>query len=672
MNLRALCRTLLNGCPDAGDLAAAEDFLRAALAEAARDEEARRGFPAPWAAPEADPPEDTESRRVFLRGLAPVLLLDGTWLARVAQPATAHRPAESLLFELYCRTMGLDDPTGSPPLRFRASLTAAGVHLPPPADPGFFEDARRPDGALKFSCLHLCLMHRPRRFFPELLGYTLAHSHREPAWWDAAPAADFAFDSEARSLALAALAAYPEQAAYAERIHDGWALYRSAYIALLRELGERVARPGTAEDAMAEMVQAKRPYALGYHARVRLEGRPLDQWLAEAEEDARPLLRALRESPAVDRACPAGSRLVRALDFGGPMFGVFDAAERRVCLDWIADPEMPAPSLPGPRDPRVPAEAPRNPAPEAVPAAPSKRELFTALLRAESPADCPTAAGDFIYGMLRRARWLGAIPGPARRRFAYSPAAFRHYVDALHRREVGRYRPLAGPPRIGRDLCRWAALQLAPAILVDGAWLAGTATAAESLGETGRHLLKIYADELGNGRPDWNHPNVYRRLLESLGLDLPAVDSEAFARNPEFLDSAFDIPVYLLAMGLSASRHLPELLGLNLAIEMSGLGAGYLRTVDLLRYHGLDPTIIQLHQSIDNLASGHAARAREAIVLHLDEARRRGEAVEAQWARIWTGYLSLNAAALGLAAAFFLRFCRERVGGTIRYRVPGP
>lgn len=671
-DLRRLCGALSNGCPEPIDLRLAEDFLRSALA-AASNARFRTGFLAPWEAGSVPPPEDSGKRRRFLGALAPALLLEGVWLAAAAQPATAHRPGENLLCELYCRIMGLDDPARSPPLRFRAALTLAGLHLPPLDDPGFFEHPRIPDCALAFPCLHLSLRHRPRSFFPELLGYTLAHCARKPAWWDDALPDSQALRTGLAELALAALESYPGKDDQAERIRAGWALYRSSFESLLRETEAHLARRCTAEEAMAALVQANRSFAIGYHKHVRLGGRTLDQWLEQSGPDVRPLLHALADSPWIDRNCPEASRLIRAMDFGGPMFGVFDAAERQVCLDWIENPQKPSAGYPVVAASKLgemstePDPAPLrqlNGTRRSVPAKLSNRKLYTALLRAESPGDCPPAADAFIRAILRRSRRLRPLQSAHRRGFIYTPDGFRRYVENLHRREVERYRLLPGPPRIGREFCRWAALQLAPAILVDGAWLAGIPTAAERLGEAGRHLLKIYADELGNGHCERNHPNVYRRLLESLEFDLPAVDSEAFAGNPGFLEAAFDIPVYLLAMGLATERYFPELLGLNLAIELSGLGAGYMKTIDILRHHGIDPAIIRLHLSIDNLASGHAARAREAIVLVLDEVRRREgrEAVQCQWERIWTGYLSLNTAALGLTVRFGLRYFGQRFG----------
>ena len=657
---RHLCQALLNGPATPADLAAAEELLRSALSEPEPGLADQDGFGASWNPPAI--PETSESRQFALTALAPTLLLDGIWLARVAQPANAHRDSESRLFDLYCRIVGLSDPALSPPSRFRAKLITEGIHLPPLDSPSFFQSAAIPDFALEFPALHLALLHRPRMYFPELLGYTLAHVLREPAWWDAPLPGDSTYGNEIRALAQAALEAYPRKEAHDARIRGGWRIYRHGFDTLARGIEGWLSREHTTEQAMGDLLRAKRSHAIGYHGRVKLQGRGLDEWLADGAGDPGPLLDALRGSPHVDGARPAASRLIRAMDFGGPMFGVFDERERRICLEWIKGTEAlgcAAQAIPTMRPGDACPETPPLPAPGL-----GKRRLFTALLRGESPADCPPETDLAIRRVLRRAHWLSPLQRGRRRCFAYTPERFYAHIDAMHRREVDRYRPGSGPPKISREYCRWAITQLAPAILVDGCWLAGVGTAAENLGEIGRHLLKIYADELGEGRPAWNHPNVYRRLLESLEIDLPPLASDEFAASSLFLDAAFDIPVYLLAIGLRAHRYFPELLGLNLAIELSGLGAGYMRTLDILRHHRIDPAIVQLHLSIDNLASGHAARARETITLFLDDTRRRegADVVQTQWRRIWTGYLSLHGAASGLAVGFAARYFRERFG----------
>ncbi|MDD2768242.1 MAG: iron-containing redox enzyme family protein [Methylococcus sp.] len=642
-SLRGLCRTLLHDRADAAAVQAAEEYFESALAEALRKGSSPQ-FGQPWS-PQVQPDPESGHRTVLL-ALAPTLLLDGIWLSRVAQPATAHHPAECRLLELYCRIVGLDDPAASVPLRFRARLVLAGVYLPPVADPGFFLAPGIPDFAWPQPAAQLCLLHRPRSYFPELLGYTLARSLREPDWWDDHDPAEA---ERCLALARSALEACPDRDE--QRVHAGWTLYCALFAGLLGEAADQSSRRLTAREAMVRIVQAKRAHALGHHGGVMLAERSLDRWLAEACSDPGPLLDILRDSPFADRVCPAGSRLIRAMDFGGPMFGVFDAAERQICLDWIEDGDRNvSPSANG--SAYVPSKA--APKPSQHPGPRSKRALYTALLQAESPADMPDRATQAVERILRIARIAMPFQRAYHRFFPYDEAAFHARIEAIHRHEIGRYRPLAAPLRIGKDYCHGVILQLAPAILVDGCWLAGIATAAESLDTLNRHLMKIYADELGNGRPERNHPNVYRRLLADLGIELPPFDSDAFAADPRFLDAAFDIPIYLLAIGQRTHSYFPELLGLNLAIELSGLGAGYMRAIDMLLHHGIDPSIVQLHLSIDNLASGHAARARDAIVIYMDEMGRKGgpEISRRIWKRIWTGYLSLNIAALALGFRF--------------------
>jgi hypothetical protein len=47
-------------------------------------------------------------------------------------------------------------------------------------------------------------------------------------------------------------------------------------------------------------------------------------------------------------------------------------------------------------------------------------------------------------------------------------------------------------------------------------------------------------------------------------------------------------------------------------------GAFYMSVVDEMRYLSLDPAIVRVHLASDNLASGHAALAREAVMIYLD------------------------------------------------------
>jgi hypothetical protein len=653
-----LCQALLDAAASPADIEAGAALLVSALDRSSSDGSA--AFCGRWQPGGMASPTDSAQRTSALKALAPTLLLEGSWLARIAQPVSGHHASHGQLYRLYCERAGMDLPADNQVLHWRAALLKAGLTLPSLTAPGVFLNPGLPPAATQLICQYLTLRHRPLRFFPELMGYTLAWLFRDRGWWDDLSAADLQWRHHAQTRALQALKAggslVPQH-----RVMAGWHLYIQSFRRMTTSLTPTRTEAPTAEAAMLAVITAKLPEAIGYHGRVTLQGRSLDAWLRHHSNDVRPVLGALRESGRVDLNCPANSRLLRASAFGGPMFGVFDDQERAVIKHWIADPEQrypldraspPLPHVKWLEDARVSGGLPSEHRTASDRHFPPRhlRQLYLALLQTESAGDTPAAAARFIERTLQRTRWLSRLLPGTPAFFAYSQTALNQFMAQQHRREVDRYQP-GSAPRVDRAFCRWAVLQLAPAILCDGAWLAGITGVLDRIDEKTRRLLKIHADELGDGEVCRNHPNVYRRLLKSVGLDVPAFESKAFAEMPELLDAAFDIPVYLLAMGLETRRYLPELLGLNLAIELGGLGAGYMRAIDILRQNRIDPTIIQLHLSIDNLASGHAALAGEAIALHLDEIRQtEGEdAMQRCWRRIWLGYRSLGVISLRLS-----------------------
>ena len=101
----------------------------------------------------------------------------------------------------------------------------------------------------------------------------------------------------------------------------------------------------------------------------------------------------------------------------------------------------------------------------------------------------------------------------------------------------------------------------------------------------------------------------------------------------------------MLSLSSCSVEFLPELLGLNMAIELSGLGKDYKRLVDEWNYWGIDPTIANIHISIDNVASGHTFLAKKAIQLYMDDLfHRTGDKKiwDKHWRRIYSGYASLR------------------------------
>jgi len=162
--------------------------------------------------------------------------------------------------------------------------------------------------------------------------------------------------------------------------------------------------------------------------------------------------------------------------------------------------------------------------------------------------------------------------------------------------------------------------------------------------EHGHFLFETYFDELGNGVPGLNHPLIYREVLIEMGVHLPATDSAEFANWPGFKDGSFELPVYWLSIGRQPRTFMPEIFGLNLAMELSGVGGSYRRAHIDLRHHGFSTRFVDIHNTIDNVATGHSAWAADTIDAYMS-AILVAQGVEAQaaaWERIQAGFRSLN------------------------------
>ncbi|NUR40593.1 MAG: iron-containing redox enzyme family protein, partial [Streptomyces sp.] len=205
-----------------------------------------------------------------------------------------------------------------------------------------------------------------------------------------------------------------------------------------------------------------------------------------------------------------------------------------------------------------------------------------------------------------------------------------------------------------RDELIDSTLQLAPLIMIDGGWLQGFTDYRLAASRAGHFLFRTYWDELGNGEPELNHPRIYRALLRQMGIDLPPTASPEFIAWPQLRDEAFAMPVFWLSVSRFPEEFMPEILGLNLAMELSGVGGSYRDARVALRHHGFSTQFVDLHNTIDNVATGHSAWAADAIDSHLNELPARpGPGGEAEvWERVRIGQRSLNPPA-GRAAALY-------------------
>lgn len=601
-----------------------------------------------------------------LQQIQPIVLTEACWLRNVLQAANNQTPAALDLSRVHAALSAGDCLTRP----FRALSLQAGCETPNLVSIAFAEHSGIDTLFFEFAALQIALAYLPRVFFPELLGFTLAFclspSLLEGFAVEADPGLPRYLEDRRRMLAPAIQALTATVSAYLgdfkerqvvlwQRIATGFALYRQGFERCEQRLRERRAHPKTACAAVADMLAAKAPAAFGHHRKVKLGGRTLDDWFAEQPFNSHDFLAALRASPYVDRENPAASRLLQLFAFDGPMFGVLSAGDLQCLKRWLIEADAGLEENP-PRAEAALAETETLFTANAAPATTfqktlSRRELFHYLVNADLYPDILPAAERRVNRVLRAARLFRRLPFKH-----YSHQAFNSYVEALYRREVKAYRPLTGKPRLSKADYLFGIEQLAPAILTDGCWLqhisrlsVGPQAAVADL------LQKIYHDETGNGVNAQNHPAIYRRLLDSLSIPVPPIDDPAFCGHAGFIDSAFDIPVYLLAISLFPSTFLPELLGLNLAIELSGLGRVYLRLSEELKYWGIDPKIVDVHITVDNPASGHTALAQRAIRLYLDHLNGHAEK-DAHWNRIYTGYCSLAASCRTFKYALVFRY----------------
>jgi len=184
--------------------------------------------------------------------------------------------------------------------------------------------------------------------------------------------------------------------------------------------------------------------------------------------------------------------------------------------------------------------------------------------------------------------------------------------------------------------------QFAPFNMVDGAWLRNIVRAGP-FDETRALLFSVLMDEAGDGEVSQNHSGIYRDLCHTIGFYPPDITSEEFAYSPQFLDAAFQVPTFELAISQFSEDYYPELLGMTLQLELTVVEVK--PTIALMKYYGFDAHYWEMHVGIDNPLTGHAAKAIQAIVLYLENIRANAggaEAMELAWQRIWNGWMAFG------------------------------
>ncbi|WP_437760823.1 LodA/GoxA family CTQ-dependent oxidase [Sorangium sp. So ce1389] len=272
------------------------------------------------------------------------------------------------------------------------------------------------------------------------------------------------------------------------------------------------------------------------------------------------------------------------------------------------------------------------------------REWFNILLNIEQNQAFLPKARELALDFLAQAEALQRAPDcePLHRPFRYSKEALGARLEAIYDTHVNNgadYDPTTDELIQSYEDMLDRLYQLAPFNQLDGAWLRNV-TRAGPIDEVHALLFSIWSDEVGNGDPAKNHCNIYTSLLESVGFYLPPIESEAYARNPRMLDSAYTVGVFQLAISQFSEDFFPEILGMTLQLEWEA--PSLVMTRKQLLSYGIDPHFYELHIAIDNAVSGHGGQARTAVELHLDSLRVQGGegAVQEAWRRIWNGYVA--------------------------------
>ncbi len=272
------------------------------------------------------------------------------------------------------------------------------------------------------------------------------------------------------------------------------------------------------------------------------------------------------------------------------------------------------------------------------------RDYFHIMLNLDSHQDFLPTARSLANRFLDESRKMQANPRleAELRPFHYTKHDFEARLDQIYQGlvdDVNRYEAQHGwALRTRDDVVDWIR-QMAPFNQTDGAWLRNIVPVGP-IDEVRCLLVQILMEEVGAGDPELNHANIYTALLNSVDIYLPDIRTREYAENPDLLDSAFTVPLFQLVVSEFSQASFPELLGMTQYLEWSSVELKNMARLN--EYFGLDPHFYEMHVAIDNAATGHGAMARRAIELYLEQTRAElGEAaMQAQWERVWNGYVA--------------------------------
>lgn len=601
-------------------------------------------------------------RRAAARERAVIGQLGGCWLDTVSSPATQPAIIVNRLLRDHLTLKGDGSPQRSVHHVRHRALEQDGIDLPDLAADAFLTAARTRPLTAWHACFHLALSRVAASLLPEVVGAHYAfHALAVDDRLAGVPPV-LAEHGLRATLAeyLSLTATSPRGPAERARLRASVARVVELELEqtrLLVELADWHAGRSV-HSRVADIVARHAPFAGRQHGGVTVRGQRLTDTFADPDLDLAAFLDELRRSRQVKPLPTGGCRLLDALRFGGPMFGIFDEDEAATLAEWVALAQS------GDRSPieidenragddaaaRLSAAVAAADPPHvrfADPGLPDERETLYRLVNVEHfPNLLPLARRRALRGLVdaeimfthgARGRFTDASW------FDYSPEALAARVDRVYwEKLVEPYRPLTEIP--GREEVRFGQADLALGNLIDGTW-------AHRIGNVGRYrrasdglLLAIYADEMGRGELAKNHLTLIHQVLASMDFVLPHLRCPEFREQDQLSEShrQYESANHQLSLSLFPDTFYNEILGYNLGIEMYGLGQMRMNEIQRLRHHGFDTAYEEAHLTIDNFSAGHSRQAVDAITSYLDDVRRDlgPSSVDTEWRRIWRGYAS--------------------------------
>ncbi|NWD77580.1 iron-containing redox enzyme family protein [Pseudomonas gingeri] len=519
-------------------------------------------------------------------------------------------------------------------------------------------DPRISDGAFNFASTLAMLGHFPESLMAQILGANLylRHcgllptfefiAHDEPS---ARQFLDLRCDPAGGTDDLAVLA---ETAVREFLLHAGesgnagvregylWARWQAeATSEALLEVLERWLDP---REAARHLISRRRLDACQYHDKTQLNKVPMKPLLEV--DDSLAFLDHLAASTYVRPGKPESSPLLTSLiSPRGKMFRIFSRDDIVILHRWIAGlPYAEAPLQPAAcqiwkDDGRLVGAIREDIEAPILVTGLSPRQAYPRLLRVElTPAEESYSEHYVMRWLIRASRGVanGRCPLPEQ----WAPGVLQSWLQGQHvasNQSLEQDEELPSREDVVADI-----LSLAPLTMIDGAWLAGFAHPAVASTAYGSRLFETLFDELGNGIEAQNHPVIYRHLLKAIHGELPATADPGYANAACFNDEDFELPVFWLSIRRYSQTYCPEILGLNLAMELSGVGGGYRRTHKALVAYGYPTMFVDLHNSIDNISTGHTAWAAASLDAYLSAFPRNDR--DQMWARVRTGFVALN------------------------------